>query len=148
MHRSPAAFRRSLDDEQRNAFQTLYRQQSDRVWSADKDVDWASGTQIPEHKREPWLRMINVFLGLEMMGLDTIQIMMSKATHKLRDPNLNLYLAAQTHDEARHVYVLDKYLTLADGHGRMSRLERGLIDRFGNMASFGLFRDENWLPST
>ena len=148
MHRSPAAFRRSLDDEQRNAFQTLYRQQSDRVWSADKDVDWASGTQIPEHKREPWLRMINVFLGLEMMGLDTIQIMMSKATHKLRDPNLNLYLAAQTHDEARHVYVLDKYLTLADGHGRMSRLERGLIDRFGNMASFGLFRVENWLTST
>ena len=148
MHRSPAAVRRPLSDGQHNAFQTLYRQQSDRVWNADKDIDWSSGPQIPEHKRESWLRMINVFLGLEVMGLDTIQIMMSKATHKLRDPNLNLYLAAQTHDEARHVYVLDKYLTLADGHGRMSRLERGLIDRFGNMASFGLFRVENWLTST
>jgi bacterioferritin (cytochrome b1) len=148
MHRSPAAVRRPLSDNQRNAFQTLYRQQSDKVWNADKDIDWSSGPQIPEHKRESWLRMINVFLGLEVMGLDTIQIMMSKATHKLRDPNLNLYLAAQTHDEARHVYVLDKYLTLADGHGRMSRLERGLIDRFGNMASFGLFRVENWLTST
>ena len=148
MHRSPAAVRRPLSDIQRNAFQTLYRQQSDRVWNADKDINWSSGPQIPEHKRESWLRMINVFLGLEIMGLDTIQIMMSKATHKLRDPNLNLYLAAQTHDEARHVYVLDKYLTLANGHGRMSRLERGLIDRFGNMASFGLFRVENWLTST
>ena len=148
MHRSPAAVRRPLSDNQRNVFQTLYRQQSDKAWNADKDIDWNSGPQIPEHKRESWLRMINVFLGLEVMGLDTIQVMMSKATHKLRDPNLNLYLAAQTHDEARHVYVLDKYLTLADGHGRMSRLERGLIDRFGNMASFGLFRVENWLTST
>ena len=148
MHRSPAAVRRPSSDGQSNVFQTLYRQQSDRVWNADKDIDWSDGPQIPEHKREAWLRMLNVFLGLEVMGLDTIQIMMSKATHKLRDPNLNLYLAAQTHDEARHVYVLDKYLTLTDGHGRMSRLERGLIDRFGNMASIGLFRVENWLTST
>ncbi len=148
MHRSPAAVRRPSSDGQSDVFQTLYRQQSDRVWNADKDIDWSDGPQIPEHKREAWLRMLNVFLGLEVMGLDTIQIMMSKATHKLRDPNLNLYLAAQTHDEARHVYVLDKYLTLTDGHGRMSRLERGLIDRFGNMASFGLFRVENWLTST
>ena len=148
MHRSPAAVRHPLSEGQRNAFQTLYRQQSDKVWNPDKDIDWSPGPQIPEHKREAWLRMMNVFLGLEVMGLDTIQIMMSKATHKLRDPNLNLYLAAQTHDEARHVYVLDKYLTLADGHGRMSRLERALIDRFGNMASFGLFRVENWLTST
>ena len=92
--------------------------------------------------------MINVFYGLEFMGLDTIQIMMSKATHKLRDPNLNLYLAAQCQDEARHTYVLDRYLTVTDGHGRLSSVEQGLINRFGNMASWGFYRTENWLTST
>lgn len=149
MHRSPAAVaRRQMTDTQRNAFQELYRQQSDRVWNADRDIDWSRGPQIPEQKREAWLRMLNVFHGLELMGLDTIQVMMSKATHKLHDPNLNLYLAAQTHDEARHTYVLHRYLTEANGLGRLSRLERSLIDRFGTIAAFGFYRVENWLTST
>ena len=148
MHRSPAALSRQFTDEQRNAFRELYKQQGHRVWNAEQDVDWSQEPIIPDEKREAWLRMINVFYGLEFMGLDTIQVMMSKATHKLRDPNLNLYLAAQCHDEARHTYVLDKYLTIVDGHGRLSRLERSLINRFGNMASFGLYRAENWLTST
>lgn len=148
MHRSPAAVSRDLNDAQRSAFRELFRQQSDRVWNADKDIDWTVESVIPEHKREAWLRMINVFHGLEFMGLDTIQVMMSKATHKLRDPNLNLYLAAQCQDEARHTYVLDKYLTAVDGHGRLSALEQGLINRFGNIASFGFYRAENWLTST
>ena len=148
MHRSPSAVKRPLSEDRQNAFRELFRQQSDRMWNADKDVDWDLGIQIPEHKREAWLRMMNVFYGLELMGLDTIQVMMSKATHKLHDPNLNLYLAAQTHDEARHVYVLGRYLDLADGWGRMSRAEQIMIDRFGNMAAWGLFRVENWLTST
>jgi bacterioferritin (cytochrome b1) len=149
MHRSPAAVaRRQMTDAQRNAFQDLYRQQSDRVWNADRDIDWSRGPQIPEHKREAWLRLLNVFHGLELMGLDTIQVMMSRATHKLHDPNLNLYLAAQTHDEARHTYVLHRYLTEAGGHGRLSRLERTMIERFGTLAAFGLYRVENWLTST
>ena len=148
MRRSPAAVSRAQTDEQRGAFRELFRQQSDRMWNADKDVDWSQPSVIPDHKREAWLRMINVFHGLEFMGLDTIQIMMSKATHKLRDPNLNIYLAAQCQDEARHTYALDRYLTVTDGHGRLSSLEQGLINRFGNMASWGLYRAENWLTST
>jgi len=148
MHRSPIAISRDLTDDQRSAFRELFRQQSDRIWNADTDIDWTVESVIPPHKREAWLRMINVFHGLEFMGLDTIQIMMSKATHKLRDPNLNLYLAAQCQDEARHTYALDKYLTLVNGHGRLSRLEQSLINRFGNLASFGLYRAENWLTST
>ena len=148
MRRSPSAVSRAMTDEQRSAFRELFRQHSDRLWNADKDIDWSQESIIPEHKREAWLRMINVFYGLEFMGLDTIQIMMSKATHKLRDPNLNLYLAAQCQDEARHTYALDRYLTVTDGHGRLSSLEQGLINRFGNMASWGFYRAENWLTST
>jgi hypothetical protein len=148
MHRSPTAVSHTFTDEQRSVFRELFRQQSDRIWNADKDIDWSQESIIPDHKRDAWLRMINVFHGLEFMGLDTIQIMMAKATHKLRDPNLNLYLAAQCQDEARHTYVLDRYLTLTNGHGHLSRLERGLINRFGNMASLGFYRAENWLTST
>ena len=148
MRRSPAAVQRDGGDDQVEAFRTLFRQQGERLWNADRDVEWQRGAQIPAEKREAWLRMMNVFLGLEVMGLDTIQVMMSKATHQLRNPSLNLYLAAQCQDEARHVYALDRYLTEADGHGYLSAPERFLIERFGGMASWGFYRVENWLTST
>ena len=148
MRRSPNAVQRPQSAEQEDAFRTLFRQQSDRLWNADRDIDWSAGSEIPPAKRAAWLRMMNVFLGLEVMGLDTIQVMMSQATHQLRDPTLNLYLAAQCQDEARHVYALDRYLTEVGGHGYLSRPERFLIERFGGMASWGLYRVENWLTST
>jgi len=148
MHRSPAAVRRNSSAEQRSAFRTLFQQQGERLWNADRDVDWAAGSEIPEAKRDAWLRMMNVFLGLEVMGLDTIQVMMSKATHQVREPSLNLYLAAQCQDEARHVYVLDRYLGEVNGHGYISRPEQFLIDRFGSLAQLGFWRVENWLMST
>ncbi len=148
MRRSPNAVQRPQSAEQEDAFRTLFRQQSDRLWNADRDIDWSAGSEIPPAKRAAWLRMMNVFLGLEVMGLDTIQVMMSQATHQLRDPTLNLYLAAQCQDEARHVYALDRYLTEVGGHGYLSKPERFLIERFGGMASWGLYRVENWLTST
>ena len=148
MHRSPAAVRPASSAEQREAFRTLFQQQGERLWNADRDVDWGAGSEIPPAKRRAWLRMMNVFLGLEVMGLDTIQVMMSKATHQLREPSLNLYLAAQCQDEARHVYVLDRYLAEVGGHGFLSAPERFLIDRFGSLAQLGFWRVENWLMST
>ena len=149
MRRSPAAVRRDGDsDAQIEAFRSLFQQQSERLWNADRDVEWSQGAQIPAAKRDAWLRMMNVFHGLEVMGLDTIQVMMSKATHQLRNPSLNLYLAAQCQDEARHVYALDRYLSEAGGHGYLSAPERFLIERFGSMASWGFYRVENWLTST
>ena len=148
MRRSPNAVRPHRSAEQADAFRTLFRQQGDRLWNADRDVDWSAGSTIPAARRAAWLRMMNVFLGLEVMGLDTIQVMMSQATHQLRDPALNLYLAAQCQDEARHVYALDRYLTEVDGHGYLSTPERFLIERFGGMASWGFYRVENWLTST
>ena len=148
MHRSPAAVRPASSAEQQEAFRTLFQQQGERLWNADRDVDWNAGSEIPPEKRRAWLRMMNVFLGLEVMGLDTIQVMMSKATHQLREPSLNLYLAAQCQDEARHVYVLDRYLAEVGGHGFLSAPERFLIDRFGSLAQLGFWRVENWLMST
>ena len=148
MHRSPAAVRRNSSQEQQAAFRTLFQQQGERLWNADRDVDWAAGSEIPPEKRRAWLRMMNVFLGLEVMGLDTIQVMMSKATHQVREPSLNLYLAAQCQDEARHVYVLDRYLREVGGHGYISGPEQFLIDRFGSLAQLGFWRVENWLMST
>ena len=148
MRRSPAAVRPAGDAEQTEAFRVLFQQQGERLWNADRDIDWDRGAQIPDAKRASWLRIINTFHGLEVMGLDTIQVMMGQATHQLRNPSLNLYLAAQCQDEARHVYVLDRYLTEVNGHGYMSAAERFMVDRFGAMASWGFFRVENWLIST
>lgn len=152
MKRSPSAVASATPGDGRDAqvaaFRELFQQQSERLWNADRDVDWEQGPRIPPEKRDAWLRMMNVFLGLEVMGLDTIQVMMSKATHQLRNPSLNLYLAAQCQDEARHVYALDRYLREADGHGYLSAPERFLIERFGGMASWGFYRVENWLTST
>ncbi len=148
MRRSPAAVRPAGEAEQTEAFRVLFQQQGERLWNADRDIDWDRGAQIPDAKRASWLRIINTFHGLEVMGLDTIQVMMSQATHQLRNPSLNLYLAAQCQDEARHVYALDRYLTEVNGHGYMSTAERFIVGRFGAMASWGFFRVENWLIST
>ena len=148
MRRSPAAVRPAGEAEQTEAFRVLFQQQGERLWNADRDIDWDRGAQIPDAKRASWLRMINTFHGLELMGLDTIQVMMSQATHQLRNPSLNLYLAAQCQDEARHVYVLDRYLTEVNGHGYMSAAERFMVERFGSMVSWGFYRVENWLIST
>lgn len=149
MRRSPSAVAgRPGRAAQEEAFRTLFQQQGERLWNADRDVDWEQGACIPDGKRGAWLRMMNAFHGLEVMGLDTIQVMMSQATHQVRNPALNLYLAAQCQDEARHVYALDRYLTVAGGHGYLSGAERFLIERFGSMASWGFYRVENWLTST
>ena len=148
MRRSPAAVRPAGEAEQTEAFRVLFQQQGERLWNADRDIDWDRGAQIPDAKRASWLRIINTFHGLEVMGLDTIQVMMGQATHQLRNPSLNLYLAAQCQDEARHVYVLDRNLAEVNGHGYMSAAERFMVDRFGAMASWGFFRVENWLIST
>ncbi len=148
MHRSPSAVNRNLAEIHQNNYRELFRQQGERVWNADRDIDWDKGFEIPPEKRDAWLKLINAFYGLELMGLETLQVMLSKATHKVRDPNLNLYLAAQCHDEARHAYVLSRYMDATNGHGHLSKLEQGLIDRFVNLASFGLYRVENWLTST
>ena len=135
MRRSPAAVRPAGEAEQTEAFRVLFQQQGERLWNADRDIDWDRGAQIPDAKRASWLRIINTFHGLEVMGLDTIQVMMGQATHQLRNPSLNLYLAAQCQDEARHVYVLDRYLT----EGQRARLHerRGALHG-GSLRSDGL----------
>ena len=74
--------------------------------------------------------------------------MTSRASHKLHDTDIKLYLAAQAHDEARHVYVLDRYLGVVDGGRKLGRWEQALISRFGSISSVGLYRVENWLTST
>ncbi len=148
MRRAPVAVKRSRSEDESGAIGELFRQQSDRMWNADADLDWSIDPQIPESKREAWIALLNVFYNLELMGLDVLQVMTSKATHKIRDTDLKLYLAAQAHDEARHVYVLDKYLHAANGRRKLGRLEQTLIDRYGTMASVGLYRVENWLVST
>ena len=71
MRRSPAAVSQAMSEEQRNVYRDLFRQQSDRIWNADQDIDWSREPAIPASKREAWLRMLNVFYGLELMGLDT-----------------------------------------------------------------------------
>ena len=88
MRRSPAAVRPAGEAEQTEAFRVLFQQQGERLWNADRDIDWDGGAQIPDAKRASWLRLINTFHGLEVMGLDTVQVMMSQATHQLRNPSL------------------------------------------------------------
>jgi hypothetical protein len=148
MRRTPVAIKRDRSDDQDAPIRDLFRQQSDRIWNPDEDLDWSVAPRIPDSKREPWLALLNVFYNLELMGLDVLQVMTSKTTHKLRDTDIKLYLAAQAHDEARHVYVLDKYLQAANGRHKLGRLEQALIDRYGSIASVGLYRVENWLTST
>ena len=50
MRRSPAAVRPAGDAEQTEAFRVLFQQQGERLWNADRDIDWDRGAQIPDAK--------------------------------------------------------------------------------------------------
>ena len=148
MRRTPAGLVHQRSDQDGPAARDLVRQQADRLWNADTDLDWSIDPSVPESKREPWLALLKVFYSLELMGLDTLQVMTSKAGRKLQQPEFKLYPAAQSYDEARHVYALDKYLERSGAQRRQSRLEPTLIDRYGRLASWGPYSVENWLIST
>ena len=72
MRRSAAGIVQSRSGVQPNAVRDLFRQQADRTWSADVDLDWSTPPEIPESKREPWLVLFNSFYALELMGLDVL----------------------------------------------------------------------------
>lgn len=148
MRRTPAGVAKQREGGSAPAVGDLFRQQADRLWNADTDLDWEIEPSIPDAKRDAWLSLLNTFYRLELMGLDTLQIMASKATHRLNQVEIKLYLAAQGHDEARHVYAIDRYLGRAQGRRELSRLESTLIDRYGRLASWGPYSVENWLAST
>ena len=69
---------------------------------------------------EPWLALLNSFYALELTGLDVLHGMTSRASHKMHDTDSQLYLAAQAHDEARHVYILDLHLGVVDGGRKLA----------------------------
>ncbi len=128
------------------SFKSLYQRASIQQWDADKDIDWSLGPQVDESIRESWIKIMNVFYTLELVGLSTLNNMLGKTANKFKDVNLRIYLSAQSIDEARHVYVLQKYMGLL-GVTPSTNLQN-IVNRLGNVASKGVYTVENFLFST
>ncbi len=128
------------------SFKSLYQRASLQQWDADKDIDWSVGPQVDESIRESWIKILNVFYTLELVGLSTLNNMLGKTANKFKDVNLRIYLSAQSIDEARHVYVLQKYMGLL-GVTPSTNLQN-VVNRLGNVASKGVYTVENFLFST
>ncbi len=128
------------------SFKSLYQRASIQQWDADKDIDWSLGPQVDESIKESWVKIINVFYSLELVGLSTLNNMLGKTARKFKDINLRIYLSAQSIDEARHVYVLRKYMGLLGV--TPSTTVQNVIERLGNVASKGVYTVENFLFST
>mgnify|MGYP000290693389 CR=1 FL=1 len=128
------------------SFKSLYQRASIQQWDADKDIDWSLGPQVDESVKESWVKIINVFYSLELVGLSTLNNMLGKTARKFKDINLRIYLSAQSIDEARHVYVLRKYMGLLGV--TPSTTVQNVIERLGNVASKGVYTVENFLFST
>ncbi len=128
------------------SYQSLYQRASVQQWDADSNIDWSKGAQVDDSIKESWIKIMNVFYALELVGLVTLNNMMSKTASKYGDVNLRLYLSAQSIDEARHVYVLQKYLGLLNVQPSTSL--QNVVNRLGNIASKGVYNVENFLFST
>jgi hypothetical protein len=138
----PMIENRSRVDSQK--IQRLYLQASNQQWAPLQTLDFKSEITLDEEARRIWIRLGSVFYTLENLGLNVLANMIARAPQRLASEETLLYLTMQSADEARHVFVLEKYLRKL---GHAPQHDRN-FQVLGRVASLGFFRVENWLFST
>ncbi len=79
-------------------------------WNADRDLDWTTPTAIANSTIEAARRrLINELYWSEHQSLWTVQRMAEPIRRYFGDDHLALCAAAHAFEEARHVYVLERY---------------------------------------
>ena len=122
----------------------LYVQASSQQWFAPQRIDYSAPVTMDEASIKVWRQFMLIFYSLEKMGLNTIALMAYKAVRKFKSDETAYYLAAQEFDEARHVFAIENYLKRLGAPPVYDRK----LHVFGQIASLGAFRVENWLFST
>ena len=88
----------------------IYERSLAGQWNADRDVDWAASTTLASPVIDAARkRLINELYWSEQQSLWTVQRMNEPIRRYFDDDHFALCAAAHTFDEARHVYVLERY---------------------------------------
>lgn len=88
----------------------IYERSLAAQWNADRDLDWSTSTAVATPEIDAARkRLINELYWSEHQSLWTVQRMNEPIRRYFDDPHLSLCAAAHAFDEARHVYVLERY---------------------------------------
>jgi len=128
-----------------NPFQNLYQRAARDQWVPEGPLDWSRRPDGDPHFAKAWARAVDVVYALEFVGLDVVARMSAPITARLDDPHVRLYLGVQIADEARHVSVLERYLT--DHLGARSEMKT-LAKFYAYFANPAIYRTEGWFFST
>ncbi|MEZ4749677.1 MAG: ferritin-like domain-containing protein [Bdellovibrionota bacterium] len=122
----------------------LYLQSMAQQWAPTDKLFFSDPEPMAEKLREIWIRFGTIFYTLEEMGLHTLNHMMGAASNKLASDDVAFYLSTQCADEARHVFLIEQYLSRLGARPHFDPKFRVL----SRVATQGLYRVENWLFST
>jgi hypothetical protein len=128
-----------------NPFQGLYERAARDQWLPEGPLDWKQPVDIDPKLRTAWARAVDVVYALEFVGLDVVARMSAPITARLDDPHVRLYLGVQVADEARHVTVLERYLTQ---HLKAESEMKTLAKFYAYFANPAIYRTEGWFFST
>lgn len=88
----------------------LYERSLAGQWNADRGIDWTASTAVATPEIDAARkRLINELYWSEHQSLWTVQRMNEPIRRFFGDTHLSLCAAAHAFDEARHVYVLERY---------------------------------------
>jgi len=128
-----------------NAFRTLYERAARDQWTPEEPLDWTQPVTVDPKLRTAWARAVDVVYALEFVGLDVVARMSAPVTARLDDPYVRLYMGMQVADEARHVTVLERYLTQHMGAASQMKQVARFYAYFANPT---LYRTEGWFFTT
>jgi hypothetical protein len=94
----------------------LYTRSLAGQWNADRDLDWSLPTALGSPELDAARhRLINDVYWSERQSLWTVKRMNVPILRYFDDHQFSLCAAAHTFDEARHVYVLERYCQTVGG---------------------------------
>lgn len=94
----------------------LYTRSLAAQWNADRDIDWSLPTALGSPELDAARhRLINDVYWSERQSLWTVKRMNIPIHRFFDDHQFSLCAAAHTFDEARHVYVLERYCKAVGG---------------------------------
>lgn len=112
-------------------------------WDPETAIDWSRPVEVGPI-RDAWVEILDTFYAGEWQGLEIIQRLMNRASHRLGEPAMVTYYSTQCYDESKHLFVFRRYLEKLGA--RPSR--RRNVDLLVELATRGPLPIERWIVAT
>jgi hypothetical protein len=112
-------------------------------WDPETAIDWSRPVDVGPI-REAWVEILDTFYAGEWQGLEIIQRLMNRASHRLGEPAMVTYYSTQCYDESKHLFVFRRYL---EKLGALPS-RRHSVDVLVELATRGPLPVERWIIAT